>query len=85
MNFEEEIIALKNRNAKVESDKAWETSFTRKFCIAVLTYLVITLFFYIGKFPDPFLSAIVPTLGFLLSTLSVGLVRNFWKKYMYKK
>ena len=76
MNLEKEIIALKNRNIKVESDKAWETSFTRKFCIAVLTYLTISLFFYMGKFPEPFLSAIVPTLGFLLSTLSFSLIKK---------
>jgi len=85
MNLEQEIIALKKRNEKVELDKAWETSSTRKILISITTYLLISLFFFIGKFPDPFLSAIIPTFGFLLSTLSFSLVRNFWKKSMYKK
>ena len=37
MDFEHEIQKIHERNKKVELDKAWETSKTRKVSIAVLT------------------------------------------------
>ncbi len=85
MDLEQEITALKKRNQKVEIEKSWETSLTRKILISILTYFVISLFFYIAKLPEPFISALVPTLGFLLSTLSFSLVKNLWKKYVHNK
>ena len=58
---EEEIKKIKIRNKKVEADKAWETSIFRKVLIAILTYLVIVLFFHITNLSKPFINAIVPT------------------------
>ena len=48
-NVEKEIELIKERNKKVELDKGWETSCTRKICIAVLTYFVVVLYSYIIK------------------------------------
>lgn len=84
-NLEQEIIVIKNRNVKVEADKAWETSWSRKILIAGLTYFVIVLFFYFANLPKPFINALVPTLGFVLSTLSIDLAKKLWLKYIYKK
>ncbi|MDO8619251.1 MAG: hypothetical protein Q7R49_04895 [Candidatus Daviesbacteria bacterium] len=85
MDIEEEIKSIHQRNSRVEADKAWEGSTTRKIIVALLTYCVITLFFYIANFPNPMVSAIVPTLGFILSTLSLGFFKDFWIKNIYKK
>lgn len=76
--LKEEVEKIKTRNARVEKDKAWETSWTRKVAIAAATYTTILIFFLIIKIDRPFLSAIVPTLGFLLSTLSVDILKNWW-------
>lgn len=75
-----EIIEIKKRNARVEADKAWETSLFRKILVAILTYAVIVLFFAVAGLPKPFVNAIVPTLGFLLSTLSVSYFKTVWLK-----
>ncbi|MFH1029668.1 MAG: hypothetical protein V1770_00225 [bacterium] len=83
--LEQEISKIKERNSKVESDKAWETSLFRKILIAILTYAVIVLFFYFADLPKPFINAIVPTIGFMLSTLSVPVFKNLWIKHWYKK
>jgi len=83
--LEQEISKIKERNAKVESDKAWETSLFRKFLIAVLTYIVIVLFFYFADLQKPFVNAIVPTVGFVLSTLSVPVFKDLWTKHFYHK
>lgn len=52
MDLEKEINEIKARNKRVELDKAWETSFTRKICICVLTYVVVVLYSYITRYFD---------------------------------
>lgn len=76
--IQKDIVELKARNSRVEQDKAWETSLFRKVLIAVLTYMVVVIFFVSMDFPRPFLSAIVPTIGFVLSTLTVRVVKRWW-------
>ncbi len=79
--LEEEIVKIKERNKKVELDKAWETSWTRRICIMILTYIVVIIYSYVIKeFDNIFLSSLVPVIGFTLSTLSLRLVRNIWEK-----
>jgi preprotein translocase subunit SecF len=84
MNIKNEIQRIKERNRRVETDKAWETSHTRKIIIAVLTYFVVVLFFISAGFSNPFLNAIVPTVGFLLSTLSLSYFKEIWMKKIKK-
>ncbi len=79
--LENEILKIKERNKKVELDKAWETSLIRKICICVLTYIVVIIYsLLINKISNIFLSSLVPVIGFTLSTLSLKLVRNIWEK-----
>lgn len=81
MKLEERIEKIEKRNERVEEDKDWETSFTRRICIALLTYLVVILYsFSISKIDNIFLSSLVPVLGFTLSTLSLKGIRKIWKK-----
>lgn len=84
-NLEKQIEKIQERNQRVEIDKAWETSFFRKVVIAILTYFVIVLFFVFAQLPNPFVNAIVPTLGFILSTLSLQFFKQIWLKYIHKK
>lgn len=62
----------------VEADKAWETSFARKILVAIFTYVVIGLFMNSISVNRPWLNAIVPTLGFLLSTLTLPIFKKMW-------
>lgn len=83
--LEEEVIKIKERNKRVELDKAWETSWTRKICIMILTYIVVIAYSYvIRKYDNIFLSSLVPVIGFTLSTLSLKLVRTIWEKAIKK-
>ena len=80
-NLEKEIAEIKERNKRVELDKKWETSWTRKICIMFLTYLVVVLYsFIIQKFNNVWLSSLVPVFGFILSTLSIRFIRKIWEK-----
>lgn len=81
MNIEKEIEAIKKRNEKVEMDKAWEMSWTRRICIMVLTYIVVIIYSYVIKSVDNILlSSLVPVIGFTLSTLSLKFIRALWQK-----
>lgn len=84
-NLELEIEKIKQRNKKVELDKAWETSWTRKLCICVLTYIIVVVYSYlINKVSNIYLSSLVPVIGFTLSTLSLKLIRNIWENKIEK-
>ncbi len=81
MDLEKEIEQIKERNKKVELDKTWETSFTRKICIMILTYIVVIIYSWLVRNYDNILvSSLVPVIGFTLSTLSLKIVRNVWEK-----
>ena len=78
-----DIEKIQARNKRVEADKAWETSFLRKLAVFVLTYLVIVLFMYFANISNPFINAIVPAIGFVLSTLTLPIIKKWWiKKYV---
>ena len=83
--IESEIKNIKARNARVELDKKWETSWTRRLCICVLTYIVVVIYcLMIEAGSNVFLSSLVPVIGFTLSTLSLGLVRKIWENKINK-
>jgi len=85
MNIEKEIELLKERNKKVEADKSWEISNSRKILITLFTYLAISLYLNVINIPNPWLNAIVPSIGFLLSTLTLPFFKTLWLKHFYKK
>ena len=84
-DLEKELKFVKQRNKRVEADKAWEISKTRKMLVGLLTYVVIVVFFKVAGLPKPFLNSIIPALAFLLSTLTIPLFKKYWLKNIYKK
>tara|TARA_Y100000310_G_C20288969_1_gene626280 strand:+ start:116 stop:379 length:264 start_codon:yes stop_codon:yes gene_type:complete len=78
--IEKEINQIKKRNKRVESDKAWETSIFRRIIITLMTYIIIVLFLWIINIPNYWLNALIPTAGFILSTLSLPILKKWWIK-----
>ena len=78
--LETEIKQIKSRNHKVEGDKAWETSWLRRILIIVFTYIFAVLWLTLADTTNPFLGAIVPCAGFLLSTLTIYSVKSIFLK-----
>ncbi len=78
--LENEIQRIKERNLRVEADKAWEVSWIRKVSVAILTYAVAVASFLVLGVEVPWLAAIVPTAAFALSTLSLGVMKKVWLK-----
>jgi len=78
LSIEERLSRIESRNGKVEADKAWETSWTRRIAIMVLTYLVVSAYLAFVVHIDPWINALVPVIGFLLSTLTIEFIKNRW-------
>ena len=47
--METELDAINKRNIRVEADKAWETSNTRRLIIAIFTYLIVVIFLMLSS------------------------------------
>lgn len=77
-NLEKEIEAIKERNLRVEAEKAWETSTFRVFSIAVITYITASAVLYLIGVKSYLFSALVPTVGYYLSTQSLPLLKRWW-------
>jgi len=82
-HLEKRIQRIENRNKKVELDKAWEISLTRRFLLILFTYLAIALYMKFILNINPWLNAIIPTLGFFLSTLTLPYLKKIWEKFIY--
>jgi len=64
----------------VEADKAWETSWVRRGFIAVATYVFALVWMLIIKNDQPFLTAFIPTVGYVLSTISLTSIKRRWMR-----
>jgi hypothetical protein len=85
MDIEKEIEIIQERNRRVEADKRWEVSWTRKLFIAAVTYgIALWWMTSIGE-TSAYLKAVVPTGGYLLSTLSLPFVKRWWMGKFRKK
>lgn len=78
--LKKDVELIKQRNKKVETDKAWETSWARRILIAIFTYLAIGIYMWAIHISRPWLNAIVPTVGFMLSTLTLPWFKAWWEK-----
>ena len=78
--LKKDIALIKERNNRVEKDKVWETSYTRRFLLVIFTYLAIGLYLQAINVNLAWLNAIVPAIGFLLSTLTLPFFKSLWLK-----
>lgn len=64
----------------MELEKAWEVSAARKIAILILTYVIASVVLFLIDVEEFWLGAIIPTVGYLLSTLSVSWLKTRWIK-----
>jgi len=78
---EQRMQKIEDRNKKVEGDKAWEISWTRRVLLSLFTYISVGAYFGAIKIDRPWLNAIVPTLAFMISTLTIPFFKRLWLKF----
>ena len=82
--IKKEINLIIERNKRVEINKAWETSKTRILSILVMTYIITAVVFYFIGVKSFILSALIPSVGFYLSTLSLPFIKKTWVSNLLK-
>lgn len=83
-SLEARVGRIEGRNIKVETDKAWERSWSRRILIALFTYLAISIYLATIHISRPWINAIVPTLGFMISTLTMPFFKKLWINARHK-
>jgi hypothetical protein len=76
--LEKRVEKLEARNKRVEADKAWETSWTRRLLIMILTYAVVVIYLKFVIHINPWINGLVPVIGFFVSTLTISAVKKHW-------
>jgi hypothetical protein len=80
MNVEDEIRKIQARNARVELDKKWETSWTRRLLICALTFAVVLIYnLLVAARANVVLNSVVPVIGFFLSVQGLDAARKIWE------
>ncbi|MFA5799963.1 MAG: hypothetical protein WC840_03310 [Candidatus Peribacteraceae bacterium] len=72
------VRAIEERNLRVEAEKTWETSAFRVGTIALTTYIVAAFVLVSMGAARPYLNALIPTVGFVLSMQSLPFVKRWW-------
>jgi len=78
--LEKRVSGIEQRNARVEADKAWETSLARRGALVLFTYLAVGAYLAAIGVKDAWLNAIVPAVAFMLSTLTLPYLKEIWLK-----
>lgn len=81
ISLEERVEKLEARNRRVEGNKAWETSWTRRLSIMVLIYLTIVFYLHFVIHINPWINGLVPVIGYFISTLTVSKLKDIWNRH----
>lgn len=77
-SLEDRVSRIEERNKNVETEKAWETSWARRLLLMLFTYIAIGAYLKVIEVQRPWLSAIVPAVAFMLSTLTMPFFKKLW-------
>lgn len=83
-SLEQKIHSIEERNERVETDKLWEASWTRRVLLMLFTYVAIGAYLSVINVVDPWLNSIVPAAAFMISTLTMPFFKRLWSKYINK-
>ena len=85
MEIEERLKKIEERNKRVELDKAWETSTTRRIFLTLFTYGALGIYMWAIGINRPWLNSIVPAVGFMISTLTMPWIKEMWVSRCFLK
>lgn len=74
------MLAIEERNLRVEADKDWETSWARKLLLVLFTYIAIGAYLHVIAVARPWTNAIVPAVAFTITTLTMPYFKSLWMK-----
>lgn len=82
-DLKDQVEKIKQRNKRVEADKAWEISKTRTAFISAATFILIYIFMLLVKAEHPFLNSLISVVAYWLSTETYSILKKWWLKRKY--
>ncbi|MEK9155342.1 MAG: hypothetical protein AAB839_01715 [Patescibacteria group bacterium] len=79
-SLQQSLKNIEKRNRRVEANKAWETSRFRVVSICILTYVIALIALFVIDSPRPVTGALIPMIGFFLSTQTIPVLKRWWIK-----
>ena len=76
LTLADRITALEERNLARDLDKQWERSWPRFAIVCALTYSSLALYMWAARLEPALLNAVVPTVGYALSTATFSALRR---------
>ncbi len=84
-DLEKRLKTIEERNRRVEAEKAWEVGYPRTFTITAITYVIAGLVLLAIGNEYPWRNALIPAIGYFLSTQSLPFIRRKWVEGYLKK
>jgi hypothetical protein len=84
-SLEERVSKLEARNRKVEADKAWEVSWTRRLALMLLIYVTVVFYLHFVIHIDPWVNAFVPVIGYFFSTFTISFLKKRFVSRLQKR
>lgn len=77
-DLEKRVAVIEARNRKVEFDKAWEVSWTRRIFIMIITYATIGVYLRFVVHISPWVNGLVPVIAYIISTVTIARLKKWW-------
>ena len=82
--LEKDLDEIKQRNLRVEADKAWEVSSLRISSLCLITYFIACILLYVLGSERFWLNALGPVIGFYLSSQSLTGIKTWWINHIHQ-
>jgi len=82
--YKERLQSIEYRNYYKKVGKDFEGGYARVIIIMIITYIVLGFYMLFVGIGRPFINAIVPTVGFQLSTVSLKCLQHRYVAYQVK-
>jgi len=80
-----EVSKIQKRNEVVSKGKAWEVSYTRRIILMIFTYISVGFYLSVIGISNAWLHAIVPSIAFMLSTLTLPFCMRIWLSFQGRR
>jgi putative acetyltransferase len=80
----EDIKNLQERNKMIEAEKAWETSWTRRAIIAIVTYIIVAFWLAIIGVSHNLIHALVAVASYLVGMAMLPMIKEHWIERVYR-
>jgi len=85
IQLEKAVEKIEQQNKLEDQEIAWKNNGVRHFLLAIIIYFVAGLVLQVASYPQSWLKAFAPALGYLLMIFLLQFAKRFWERNIYKQ